>query len=82
MATYAIYRWTPAMDRPAFARAKGQGVIEQFDFLRKSNNGQKAWLKWRGEQPAELAPGLILWTGDHAEARQKLMDDSDEWTPI
>ena len=79
--TYAIYRWTPAMDRPAFARARGQGVIQQFDHVRKNNNGNKVWLKWRGAQPAELVPGLLIPVGTHAQARQVLIDDSDEWTP-
>lgn len=82
MLTYVIYRWAPAMNRPAFARAKGQGVIEQFDHLRESNNGTKVWLKWRGEQPRELVRDLILWTGTHAEAQQKLIDDSDEWSAL
>ena len=70
------------MNRPAFARARGQGVIEQFDHLRKSNDGTKVILKWRGEQPGELIPGLVLWTGNHAEVLQKLVDDSSEWEPV
>ena len=78
--TYAIYRKTPAFDRTAFARARGQGVIEQFDHLRINNNGNKVWLKWRGEQPAELVSGFLILVGTHAQAHQLLKDDSDEWT--
>ena len=77
--TYAIYKWTPAMSRPAFAQGRNQGIVETFDTLRHSLDGTKAILKWRGEQPSVLAPGLILETGNHAAIRQKLKDDSSEW---
>jgi len=79
--TYAIYRNVPPLNVPAFARARDQGVIEQIDAVRTSVDGTKIWLKWRGSQPSELAPGLVLWTGDHSQALQKLIDDNDEWNP-
>lgn len=82
MLTYAIYKRTPALDRPAFARAKGQGVLEDFDTVKQSLNGQHVILKWRGQQPAELAPGLIIWQGNHAEILQKLTDDIAEWDDL
>ncbi len=79
--TYAIYRNVPPVGRASFARARRQGIVETFDNLRNSLDGEKIIFKWRGEQPAELAPGLILWMGSHAEVLRKLVDDSAEWTP-
>ena len=80
MLTYAIYRNVPPLSAPAFGFVRNQGVIEQFDALRTSANGQKIWLKWRGLQPTGLIPGLVLWTGNHAEALQEIDDSDNEWT--
>jgi hypothetical protein len=64
--TYAIIRWNPGFDRQTFLEARKQGLFGganvTFDSVRKSLDGKKAAVWWRGTTPQKLS-GLILWQG-------------------
>lgn len=75
--TFAIIRWNPGFDRARFDRAKSQGILQSsFDSVRKSLDGKKAVVKWRGTMPTEIA-GLVLSTGTGDDIRAEMV--KPEW---
>jgi hypothetical protein len=80
---YAIVRWNPGFDRQAFAEARAQGLFGQanatFDTVRKSLDGTRAVVWWRGTRPARVGSGLVIEQGTLAEILAYIDANLAEW---
>jgi hypothetical protein len=80
---YAIVRWNPGFDRQAFAEARAQGLFGQanatFDTVRKSLDGTRAVVWWRGTRPARVGSGLVIEQGTLGEVLAHIAANLSEW---
>jgi hypothetical protein len=77
---YAIIDWKTPLAASQMTTIKAVGVIQtSIDTIRKSLDGEKAILKWKGKTPT-LLNTKILWTGTHQECLDYLEKNKAEWT--